>query len=189
MTVKISLPMRLAQFIDLVDQDRYMAVVCRILSRAGVTVAGCPLWISPYVKWDIAYPGVITVGDRCVVSHDVVLLTHDFSLDRVAELKFGRSDREVVFRGPITIGDYAFIGQRAIVLPGVSIGPGSIVGAGSVVTRDVPAGILVAGNPARRISTTDEFWERRHERFVWQDRGTSRSSRGRYRLAQDGGDD
>jgi acetyltransferase-like isoleucine patch superfamily enzyme len=180
--------MRLAQLICLVDQDRYMAVVSRILSHAGVTVVGRPLWISPYVKWDIAYRGAITVGDRCVVSHDVVLLTHDFSLDRVAELKFGRSDREVLFRGPITIGDYAFVGQRAIVLPGVSIGRGSIVGAGSVVTKDVPAGITVAGNPARQISTTDEFWERRHERFVWQDRRYSRATRGRPRSPQNRGD-
>ena len=49
------------------------------------------------------------------------------------------------------IGDKAWIGGGAIILPGVSIGEGAVVGAGSVVTRDVPAYALVAGNPARVV--------------------------------------
>ncbi|MFW5883436.1 MAG: acyltransferase [Verrucomicrobiota bacterium] len=53
--------------------------------------------------------------------------------------------------GPIQVGDRVWIGYRAIVLPGVQIGEGAVVGAGAVVTRDVPAFSIVAGNPAKVI--------------------------------------
>jgi maltose O-acetyltransferase len=55
------------------------------------------------------------------------------------------------FAKPITIGDDAWLGGGAIVLPGVSIGDRVVVGAGSVVTRDIPADARIAGNPARPI--------------------------------------
>lgn len=168
--MRIELPMKIAQIVDRFDQDRYMSIVCRILARSGVAVEGRPLWVAPDIVWDCAYPGAITVGDRCVISRRVVLLTHDFSLDRVAEARLGPSERELTFRGPVTIGELAFIGLGVIVMPGVSIGRGSVVGSGSVVTKDVPPDTVVAGNPARPISTTDEYWDRSLHRFTWQDR-------------------
>jgi maltose O-acetyltransferase len=55
----------------------------------------------------------------------------------------------------VTIGDDVWIGTRAIVLPGVTIGTGAIVGAGAVVTKDVPENAIVAGNPARVMKLRD----------------------------------
>lgn len=52
---------------------------------------------------------------------------------------------------PITIGDGCWIGANAVVLPGVSIGRGTVIGAGSVVTKDIPANVVAAGNPCRVI--------------------------------------
>ncbi len=53
--------------------------------------------------------------------------------------------------GKVRVGDYASVGTNATVLPGLSLGEGAIVGAGAVVTKDVPAYTVVAGNPARPL--------------------------------------
>lgn len=52
---------------------------------------------------------------------------------------------------PIHIGNDVWIGGSSVILPGVTIGDNSVVAAGSVVTKDVPANVIVAGNPARKI--------------------------------------
>lgn len=156
-----------AALVDKFSQSAYRRLSIWILRKGGVKIHGSPLWVSPQVYWDLGSPGSITLGDRCVISHQVKLLTHDFSLDRVAERKFGQSDRELSRRSPISIGAQAFIGMGAIILPGISIGSGAVVGAGSVVTRDVPDDTVVAGNPARLLCTAEEYWERSASEFRW----------------------
>ena len=109
--------------------------------------------------------GAITVGDRVYVGHDVhvhaidpVTVGDDVVLADgvfVASTDHHRGDPAAVRgTGPISIGDHVFVGQRAVVLGGVSIGAGATVGAGAVVTRDVPAGATVAGVPARVVGAT-----------------------------------
>ncbi len=85
----------------------------------------------------------VTIGDRSQIGPGVQILTADHPRDaalRAQMLEFGR---------PVTIGANVWIGGGAIILPGVTIGDNSIIGAGSVVTRDVPAGAVAVGNPAR----------------------------------------
>lgn len=86
------------------------------------------------------YP--IEVGDDVSIGPEAAILTlgHD---PRSAEF----ADRG----GPVKIGDRAWIGYRALLLPGVEIGEGAVVGAGAVVTKDVPPYTIVAGNPAVKI--------------------------------------
>lgn len=60
-------------------------------------------------------------------------------------------DWSTVHTAPIRIGNKAWVGMNAIILKGVSIGEGAVVGAGAVVTHDVPAWTVVAGNPARVV--------------------------------------
>lgn len=62
--------------------------------------------------------------------------------------------------GRVKICDYAYIGSGAQIMPGVTIGEGSLVAAGSIVTRSVPAGVVVAGNPAKSVCTVEEYIER-----------------------------
>lgn len=85
----------------------------------------------------------VIIGDRTQIGPGVQILTADHPRDlatRETGLEFGR---------PIHIGRNVWIGGGALILPGVTIGDDAIVGAGSVVTRDVPAGATVMGNPAR----------------------------------------
>lgn len=62
--------------------------------------------------------------------------------------------------GKVKIGDYVYIGTNALIMPGVTIGDNSLIAAGSVVTKSVPSGTVVAGNPARIICTVEEYYER-----------------------------
>ena len=87
----------------------------------------------------------IEIGDHVLVGPGVHLYTATHSVDS-AERRRGLG-----LAKPIAIGDDAWLGGGAIVLPGVTIGARAVVGAGSVVTRDVPADQRVAGNPARPI--------------------------------------
>jgi len=84
--------------------------------------------------------GEIEIGARATVAQEAYLSTgsHDFSLPEMP-----------LVTAKITIGDDAFIGARAFVLPGITIGARSVIGACSVVTRDVPENVIAAGNPCQ----------------------------------------
>ena len=97
---------------------------------------------------------LISIGGNCNIAPNVRLIAHDASM--LWHLEAARLGR-------ITIHDNCFIGDSAIVLPGVTIGPDSIVGAGSVVTKDVPPRSVAAGNPARVISSLDDFLEKHRQ--------------------------
>jgi maltose O-acetyltransferase len=89
----------------------------------------------------------IEIGDQVLLGPGVHLYTATHPLSS-AERRKG-----LELAKPITVGDDAWLGGGAIVLPGLTIGDRAVVGAGSVVTRDVPAGERVAGNPARPIDS------------------------------------
>lgn len=95
-----------------------------------------------------AYSSVI-IGDHCLIAANCQIIDgsgHDLSFDNLSH----RSEPDS--RGvPIVIDDYVWLGANCIVLPGVHIGRGSVIGAGSVVTRDVPAMVVAAGNPAKVV--------------------------------------
>jgi acetyltransferase-like isoleucine patch superfamily enzyme len=100
-------------------------------------------------------PFLITIGDRVTVSGYVTFVNHDGS----GWLMRDERGRRFSYRR-IVVGDDVFIGSGTIILPGVSIGDRVVVGAGSVVSRSIPSGLVVAGNPARKIMTYDEFEQR-----------------------------
>jgi maltose O-acetyltransferase len=92
----------------------------------------------------------ITIGDHVQIGPHVQLLTPTHPVEP--------GPRRDKWEGaaPITIGDNVWLGGGAIVLAGVTIDDDSVVGAGAVVTRDVPAGVVVVGNPARVLRRVDQ---------------------------------
>lgn len=85
--------------------------------------------------------GGITIEDGAMLAANVQLLSNNHDL----------YDRVVITCRPIRICARAWIGAGASILPGITVGENAVVGAGSIVTRDVPANAIVAGNPARFI--------------------------------------
>jgi acetyltransferase-like isoleucine patch superfamily enzyme len=90
----------------------------------------------------------VTIGSRVTIGANSIIADTDFHpLDALARHNLPLDGATA----PIVIEDDVFIGMQSLILKGVTIGTGSIIGAGSVVTRDVPAGVIAAGNPARVI--------------------------------------
>lgn len=87
----------------------------------------------------------VTIGSDVKLGPGVQIYTAGHHLDRA------RRTAGEEFALPITVEDEVWVGGSAILLPGITIGAGAVIGAGSVVTRDVPSGARVAGNPARRL--------------------------------------
>lgn len=90
----------------------------------------------------------LIVGDHVDIASNVMIYNAEHD---VQSKDFTKARMEKV-----TIEDYAFIGPRAIILPGVTIGRGAVVGAGAVVTKDVAPLTIVGGVPAKEIGTRDE---------------------------------
>ena len=92
----------------------------------------------------------VVIGSRVMIGSGAVICDTDFhSMD--FKIRGTSQDLADAESSPVEIGDDCFIGARAMILKGVMIGDRSIVGAGAVVVKDVPADVVVAGNPAKVI--------------------------------------
>jgi maltose O-acetyltransferase len=125
--------------------------------------SGPSLWIEPPFYCD--YGTNITLGEKVFFNFNCVVL--DVAPVRIGArvlvgpavqiyaamhpLRAAERSTGLEYGLPVEIGDDVWIGGGAIICPGTRIGPGSVIGAGSVVIRDVPAGVLAAGNPCRVV--------------------------------------
>lgn len=141
------------------DKSAYKQILSSLLPNAAADT-----WIEPPFFCDYGYnlytgekvyfnfncvllDGMpIRIGSNVLFGPNVQLYTAAHPVDALARRK------GLEFSKPISIGSDCWIGGSAIILPGVTIGDRCIVGAGAVVTRDVPADTIVAGNPARPIA-------------------------------------
>jgi len=120
-------------------------------------VLGKNVTIQYSVEIDDEYPYLIRIGNNCSISNQVRLLAHDATL-----FKFTDGHTRL---GKIEIRDNCFIGERAIILPGVTMGPNVLVAAGSVVNKDILPNSCVMGVPARFYARFDDLIERHKQQI------------------------
>lgn len=102
----------------------------------------------------------LRIGSNVSISPECYFATLDHRTDSV--------DFETE-EGPVAVGDYAWIGARAIILPGVELGEGAVVGAGAVVTKPVPPYAIVAGVPAKTVGQRARGLRYTLKYFPWYD--------------------
>ena len=139
------------------DRFKKAVAVALFFMHGGVTCArfigvkvgsNCRIYIRDFGS----EPFLVEIGDKVTVAAGVRFLTHDGASWLV-------EDEGIRYQlyGKILVGNNIFIGANAILMPGISIGDDCVIGAGSVVTRSVPQGSVVAGNPARIIKSFSDF--------------------------------
>lgn len=123
--------------------------------KVGVRMNGrVTIYGSNYFMFS-AEPYLVTLGDNVYISVDATFVCHDGGV-----LPFRKDIPDLDLAAPIIVHDNVFIGMKAIIMKGVEIGENSVVAAGAIVTKSVPPGSVVGGNPARVISTTDVYLEK-----------------------------
>lgn len=98
---------------------------------------------------------MITLGNNVHITDGVKFITHDGGT-----LIYRQYVPDLEITKPIKIGDYVYIGNNVIILPGVTIGNNVVIGAGAVVSKSIPDNSLAVGVPARVIKTADEYFEK-----------------------------
>lgn len=144
------------------DQEERRRILTSLFGKGGDSV-----WMQPPFFCD--YGSNILLGERvffnfnCVVLDVCQVKIGDFTLFGPAVQIYTATHplnadlrRKQEFAKPIEIGNDVWVGGGAMICPGVKIGSKTVIGAGSVVTRDIPEGVLAAGNPCRVLRTITE---------------------------------
>ena len=121
------------------------------LRKKGMTI-GENCQIGSIYLGDEAF--LVTIGNHVQITEGVKFFTHGGGW----VLREEHPDFDTF--GRISIGNNVYIGNNALIMPGVSIGDNVIIGAGSVVTKSIPSDVIVGGNPARIIGTFADYKER-----------------------------
>ena len=94
----------------------------------------------------------IHIGDGVLLGKNVTITDNSHGCNSYSELKIRPHNRQLFSKGKVHIGKNVWIGDKATILPGVSIGDNSIIGANSVVTKNIPGNCIACGVPAKVIS-------------------------------------
>lgn len=137
------------------DGRLYMKYYNKLLKHSGIKINGTPRFIAKSVRFDDH--SRITLSDRLVVSMNVHFLTHDYSYTTALIAINEMPKTDIGILRDIKVGNNVFIGMNSLILPGTEIGNNVIVGAGSVVRGKIPDNSVVSGNPAKFVTTINEY--------------------------------
>lgn len=146
------------------ERDRIPELVKGLFGKTGKE-----LWLEPPFHCDYGYNievgeqfyanfnltildvAKVHIGDNCFIAPNVAIYTAGHPIHPEAR------NSMYEYGIPITIGDNVWLGGNVVILPGVTIGDNAVIGAGSVVTKDIPASVIAAGNPCRVIRPITEM--------------------------------
>ena len=172
-----------SRFLEKIHYWRYRMRIRDLVARGLVLGKNVTIEYTAHIDDD--FPYLIRIGDNCSISNHVRLLAHDGTT-----FKFTAGHTRL---GRVELKDNCFIGERCIILPGVTIGPSVLVAAGSVVNRDIPPNSCVAGVPARVYARFDDLIERHEQQigerkvFMFSDLSEDEHTRERiWEAVQDG---
>lgn len=133
------------------------------LRKRGVSIGENCVFYDPITTTvDVQNPHLLTLGDNVRITKGVTILTHDYSWAVISGV-YGECLGSI---GKVKIGNNVFIGIDVIITKNVEIGDNVIIGAGSVVTKNCLSNSVYAGNPARRIMSLDEFYEKKKSLYL-----------------------
>lgn len=149
--------------LDYINTDLYMKKYTKWLKKNGMDIHDNVKYICPDVYFDGHDYSRIHIGSNVTISTEVMLLTHDYSLTTALATQgkyINRHEGELYKISDITITEDTFVGARASILPGTTIGKNVIIGACAVVKGTIPDDSIVIGNPGRIIGKTSEYAKR-----------------------------
>lgn len=141
--------------IEIKSPRLYMRLYVKLLRKKGIIFTGHPQFISSSAQFDTS--DTITIGERCVITQNCYFLTHDFSLTTGLISQGENPEKDICITGKIKLGNNIFIGMNTLILPNTVIEDNVIIGAGSLVKGYIKANGVYAGNPARYISSIEEY--------------------------------
>lgn len=143
--------------VDCFSPRKYMKIYIWYLKKIGVDLKGTPRFIHPSVSFDGKGYQRTHIGDGVVISREVLLLNHDYSINCGLKSINKDKENEAFWLKDIIIGNNVFIGARSSILPGTKIGDNCIIGAGSIVKGTIPPNSILIGNPAKIVSNTIDW--------------------------------
>ncbi|WP_434512289.1 sugar O-acetyltransferase [Desulfitobacterium sp. AusDCA] len=171
---------RLTRLFNQTNEDKFDKRIVYLKELFGST--GENIWIEPAFHCD--YGRNIFIGENFYANYDCIIIdvcpvtigNHVFFGPRVCVYTATHPiDAEVRATGleygkPVTIGNDVWLGGNTIINPGITIGSNVVIGSGSVVTKDIPSGVIAAGNPCRVLRPiTDEdrkYWRKKQEEYM-----------------------
>lgn len=138
---------RKKQRLDLIDLGKpsYIHTTATFSFNKNISIGKyCRIGMECHIDGE----GVVKIGDGTILAPRVVILSSSHDYKNAPLLPYGIEDKKL----PVIIGKGCWIGWGAMIRPGITVADGAVIAMGSVVTRDVGAGEVIGGNPAKKIA-------------------------------------